>query len=160
MQQLGVAVEAHAINAMPNLVNGIRYNADWYIGLGLAYEIKNNGWNSGVNTMPIYIDARHYFFDRKWVFALADVGLNPIVGNEWMKKTESASYKKHIGYYGNIGCGVRARLGRETYYSFDISYNFKQTKYDYFWTNWRGEPLEEYNNFKQRRILIRMGMEL
>ncbi len=163
MQQLGVAIEANAVNAMPNFINGIRYDR-WFAGIGIAYEIKsNNGWSWGVSTMPIYFDARHYFFKKKWFFALADVGANVLVGNEWMtiiSENGNKEYDKFVGYYGNIGCGVKSKLGNATYYSFDVSYNFKQTKYDRVWEDWQGRPLQESNNFKQRRILVRLGIEI
>lgn len=160
MQQLGIIVEADRVRALPNLINGIRFD-NWFAGIGVAYELDAGWWrNERVSTMPLYLDVRHYFFKKKWVFALADVGTNLIVGNEWMQDDNWNRYRKKVGYYANVGGGIKARLGRETFYSFDVSYNFKQTRYEHDQQNAVNLWEEESNNFKQQRILIRLGIEI
>lgn len=162
MQQLSFIVEATSVRPAPSMINGIRYGK-WYAGIGVTYEISENLWRwggTGVNTMPLFLDTRYYFFKKKWAFALADLGGNFIVGNPWMQNDDRTRHEKKVGYYGNLGLGVKARLGRETFYSFDVSYNFKQTRYNSEQRNGVNLWTEEFNNFKQRRILIRMGIEI
>lgn len=161
MQQLGVIIEASRVRAMPNLINGVRYK-NWFAGIGVGYEINANwGWgSSGANTMPLYLDVKYYLFKRKWLFALADVGTNLVVGNEWMQNDDRNRFKKYAGYYGNVGLGVKTKFCGKTFYSFDVSYNFKQTRYDHHTKSWQDLWTEEFNNFKQQRILLRFGLEI
>ena len=158
MQQLGVAIEENAVKAMPNMINGVRFG-NWFTGVGVAYEINPNRWRA-VNTLPVYLDARYYFFKKKWVFVVSDIGINWTAGNEWMRTQANDKLSKRSGFYANLGAGVKARLGRSTFYSFDVSYNWKQTRYEYQWEDWQSLIRTESNNFKQRRILIRLGMEI
>src|SRR5688500_12818749 len=113
MQQLGIAFEADRQLPTISISNGIRWNeGKCYTGLGVIYEFSSS-YSYGQNLpdmLPSFVDARYYFFKKKWLFGMANGGLNfAITNNNDYRNTEyfRESYKN--GIYGSLGAGVKAR---------------------------------------------------
>lgn len=166
MQHLGIRMESSNTQPYINIINGIRYKR-YFFGVGASYDYTFRGgwgWNAMPSTAPIYLTARHYFFKKKKVFVLAEAGTNIIAGNGYMTKQGENNfeyYEKKWGQYYSIGAGVKAKIGKEIYYTVDLCYNYKHTAYDRFVNNnvVGGWSIEE-NIFEQQRVLLRLGIEI
>jgi len=167
MQHFSFRGEADGIFAAVNMINGVRWDRN-FAGLGVAYEpARNNWWWGGFggmpNTLPVYATYRHYRGKKKRWFGLAELGPNVIVNNPWMtRETQNSTdyFKKKIGLYASVGAGMKAKIGRELYYTFDLSYNYKQTSYARNFIDQQNEWSVDDNLFQQQRILLRVGFEL
>lgn len=167
MHQYGLNFGENGVNSSFNFLNGIRYSK-FFSGIGVHYEGTNynrwiNYYNSTVNysTVAFYANQRYYINKKKNFFAKADAGVNII--NTKLSNNNYEKFKKQPGYYCAAGLGFKAKLGKEVYYSFDLSYAVKQTKYDHerlsfqtgdwMWT-------KEKFNALQYRILLNIGIEI
>ncbi len=160
MQYFGLAVEKDVALPTFSLINGIRYN-HFFTGIGFSYEPIKYYLNFTIPlSFPIYLDARYYIGQKKRFYALADGGLTIIKKTEWMTDTESQRFQKRVGTYGNVGIGVKAKLGKEVYYSFEICSNYKKTGYDREFIDFLNEWNKQEIRYKQNRILIRLGIEI
>ena len=164
MQQIGFAIEADRELPAINISNGIRWGAGkYYTGLGVGYEFTGKYYYAEnlPSTLPVFVDARYYLFKKKWLYGVANAGLNfPIAGKDDDYNTEYFRQSYKNGIYGGLGAGVKARIGKEVFYTFDLCYNFKQSKIVKERLNhldiWAAESVD----IRQWRILIRMGIEL
>jgi hypothetical protein len=160
MQFIGVAVEKDIALPTFTLINGIRYK-HFFAGIGLSFETASAGFYSPIqSSLPIFLDARYYIGQKKRFYTLVDGGLTFVKKSEWMTDTELQRYHQRVGTYGNIGIGVKAKLGKEVYYSFEICSNYKKTGYDLEYLNFLEEWNTEEIRYKQNRILIRFGIEI
>ena len=143
-----------------NLVNGIRFK-NYFTGIGFDLKLSRIGSLYTGNYTPtcLYADGRYYFGKNKNFFAKLDQGINGIV-------TELPSYEyerihRKIGYFGEGGLGVKAKLGNEVYYSIALSYAFRQTRYNReYYDFWRkGWNTEKYD-IQQYFLVIHLGLEI
>ena len=164
MQQFGFAVEADRELPIINISNGIRWNrGKCYTGLGVGYEFSGNHYyaESLPDMLPAFVDARYYLFKKKWLYGLANAGVNFVIagkGDRINTERFRRSYKN--GMYGGLGAGVKARIGKEVFYTFDLSYNFKQSKNNREQPNHLDIWTTESVDIRQWRVILRMGIEL
>lgn len=168
IQQFGLSFHEMGSNTSFSLVNGIRFHR-FFTGIGIdaQFNPRSNGdyyfypdyyRPTPNNTSAIYFDGRYYITKKKNFFTVANVGVNSI--NRKMQTSDREKFEKKTGYYGAFGFGFKAKLGGEVFYSFDVSYGMRQTKYDYSYLNFVDEWQTEKNDFRQSYIVIRMGFEI
>ncbi|PBQ34239.1 hypothetical protein CNR22_21515 [Sphingobacteriaceae bacterium] len=146
------------------MINGIRFKR-FFTGVGVDAEFARRQYYyyyympGSFNTSAVYADVRYYINKKKNFFVLTDLGANFIT--ERLSFGESGKYKKQVGYYGSIGLGFKARIGKELFYSFDVSYCMKQSRYDYSYKTYipAREQTDKYD-IRKNCILVRMGIEI
>ena len=69
-------------------------------------------------------------------------------------------YRKEPGLYAAICSVVKARLGKEVFYSFDITYSFLQMRYTSTYVNFLGEKQTDRYDVRQNAIVLHLGFEL
>ena len=142
-----------------NFVNGIRFKK-WFTGLGADIQFNRRLYNYGpipFNTSAFYIDGRYYINKNKSFFAKTDGGVNLII--EKLPSSSRENYKKLMGYHTAFGIGFKAKLGHEVFYSFDINYLIKQTRFNYNYIGFRNEWQTEKYDVRQYAIILNMGLE-
>lgn len=162
MQQFSLAFSQEEIQPFITLTNGIRYK-QYFLGIGWTYEgMFMNKDIRPLYGMQSYIDGRYYIGKRQRLFTLLNAGLNTHIEKykDWNWARQRSSYKFKPGYYASTGFGIRAKIGKELFYSLDLSYNWKQTRYEYTYTNFLNKITTEYHNIRQSRILFKLGFEL
>jgi hypothetical protein len=112
-----------------NLVNGIRFK-NYFTGIGFDLKLSRIGSLYTGNYSPtcLYADGRYYFGKNKSFFVKLDQGINGIATE--LPSSEYERIHRKIGYFGEGGVGVKAKLGNEVYYSIAFSYAFRQTRYN------------------------------
>jgi hypothetical protein len=168
IQQFGLIFHEKGYNTSFNLVNGIRFHR-FFAGVGIDaqfnprntsdyYYITNYYRSTPNNTSAVYLDARYYMNKKKNFFMVANVGVNYI--NQKMVNTDRETFEKKTGYYSAFGFGFKAKLGGDVFYSFDVSYGLRQTKYNYNYINFIDEWQTEKNDIRKRYIVVKMGFEI
>jgi hypothetical protein len=161
LQQLGLEVGASRSYINFTLINGIRFHR-FFTGIGAS--IRSAGTNYMYSyphrTATLFLDGRYYLNRKKNFFALVNGGLNVILNQT--EDSEYYTYKNFPGYYGGLGLGFKARLGKEAFYSFDLSYCQRQTRYHYAYRNtWISEQwFTEKYDIRQPVLLVRIGIEI
>lgn len=162
MQQMSISFSKEEVQPFFILTNGVRYKK-YFVGVGWSYEglfmYRDIRPMYGMQT---YLDGRYYLGKHNRFFTILNVGLNTHIEKykDWNVIQQRSTYNFKPGYYASTGFGVRAKIGREIYYSIDLSYNWKQTRYEYTYTNWLNKVATEYHNIQQTRIMLRLGFEL
>jgi len=162
MQQFGLVFGQSKTNVSFNMINGIRFKR-FFTGIGVDAQFNHKQSysyysSSNYNTSAVFVDVRYYINKKKNFFVLGDVGLNFI--NEKIESGNRGKYMKAPGYYAGIGLGFKARLGKEVFYSFDVNYCIRQTRFDYSYTNFiKAQQTDKYD-FRQNCLLVRMGIEI
>ena len=163
IQQLGLVVGETKFSTSFHMINGIRFKRI-FTGLGADAQFNrrpNYDYNHSANTYntsAFFVDLRYYINKKKNFFVLGDAGVNYI--NEKLSSSERTKYTKQPGYYAGIGVGFKARIGKEVFYSFDVNYCTKQTRYTYSYQNFINQWQTEKYNLIQNCILVRMGIEI
>ncbi len=147
-----------------NFINGVRYQNRFFAGIGFSFNFVNPYNNlffltTRYRSIPLYLDGRYYMGNKRSLFILADLGLNPtyLRSSEWDNNTGNKGY---AGYYSNIGAGAKGRLGREVFYTVDIAYNMSRASFDWMTTNQIGQPSKTHYQILSQMLIIRMGLEL
>lgn len=164
IQQLGIVVTEHETRTNFTLVNGLRFGR-FFTGIGAHTQFNRRFYNafyycnSIFNTTAVYVDGRYYIDKKKNFFTKVNGGVNLIT-----QKLETHYYynfKKRPGYYCSAGLGFKARIGKEIFYSFDITYCLRQIKYAYKNMNYVTRQFEtEKFDLRQSAIIITMGIEI
>ncbi|WP_317897314.1 hypothetical protein [Aurantibacillus circumpalustris] len=161
IQQVGLIFGDRRSSTCFNFVNGIRFSR-FFTGIGFDAQLNRSTnyyyENNTNNTTAAYLDLRYYINKKKNFFVVANGGANFIIEN--MDGSFRYSYKKLPGYYTALGLGFKARLGKEVFYSFDLSYSIKQIRYNYNYTNFLNEWQTDKYDIRQYSILLRMGIEI
>lgn len=167
LHQLGLVFGDRRSGTCFNFVNGVRFSR-FFTGIGIDAQL-NRGidnyyssyyyyGNNVNNTSAVYADLRYYINKKKNFFAVINGGANFIFGS--MESGETFNFKKKPGYYTTCGLGFKAKLGKEVFYSFDLSYCIKQTRYNYNYVNFINEWQTDKYDIRHYSILLRMGIEL
>jgi hypothetical protein len=158
LQQFGIAASEHSTNSLFSVINGIRYKR-MFIGIGA--DVQPRTYYPAVNTSAVFLDGRYYAGRKKQFFGRIDGGVN-VVRLARMQSYDFATYSRDPGYYGAVGIGVKAKLGREVYYTIDLCYVLKQSQYTYSYRawGWRGEVQTERLDIRQSMIQLNMGLEI
>lgn len=160
LQQLSLSVGERSNNLGFVMVNGLRFNR-FFVGLGadIQFVSRNYYYGNAFSSSALFCDGRYYINKQKNFFAKLDGGLNMIAQN--LAHSNTASYKRLPGGFGSVGLGFKARMGKEIFYSFDISYSIRQTRYDYRYMGYNpnGWRTESYN-VQRSLITVNMGLEI
>ncbi len=163
MQQFGLVFGQQRVSNNFNLINGVRFGR-YFTGIGVDAQFNHKYYYSSYysnfpyNTSAIYADLRYYINKKKNFFAVGDGGVNFI--NEKLYSSSREKYKRLSGYYGAVGIGFKAKVGKEIYYSFDVNYCIRQTRFSYSYMNYMKEWQSEKYDIRQYSILVRMGIEI
>ena len=165
MHQIGLLFGDKRSSTCFNFINGIRFSR-FFTGIGFDAQLNRNFnnylssyyVNSTINTSAVYADLRYYINKKKNFFAVVNGGVNLVTEN--LESNVNQNYKKRAGYYTSAGLGFKAKLGKEVFYSFDLSYSIKQTRFNYNYLNFINEWQADKYDIRQYSLLLRMGVEL
>jgi hypothetical protein len=125
-------------------VNGIRFNKTQdVVGLGIGYEIDSrpyqdyfrSGYSEGAQSVPVFINYRHYFPSKKKLKPLVNIGIGMRI-NFWRQNTyydliddwyPVRSQKVDAGLYGTMAAGFKVRA-----FSFTSGFFLKSWNKNYF----------------------------
>ena len=160
MQQLGLSFNQDGTTAHIAIINGVRFG-NYFVGVGANPHFETFRWR----TAALYADGRYYIGQNKRFFGKIDAGVNLITertrgSSYWDWGWKQASYRKQPGFHGVIGAGFKARLGKEVFYSFDISYGFTQMRYTESFLNFLGEEQTTRYDLRRTAIVLQLGIEL
>ena len=160
MQQLSINYSQNGTNPGFMFVNGVRF-ARFFTGVGadLQFRSRNYYYANSFNSTAFFADTRYYINQQKNFFCKADLGVNLIL--QQSPDSPRYNYDKKAGYYGTIGIGYKARLGKEVFYSFDLSYSMKQTRYSQTYTPFiSSESSTEKVDFRRNSVVLCLGLEI
>ncbi len=156
MQQIAVILGERGTNIGLTLINGVRFHR-FFVGLGADIQFGN--YNNRFTNSALFADGRYYINKKKNFFAKVNGGATMIHSHFY--SSDFDKYKKRPGYYGAFGIGFKAKRGNEVFYSFDLTYGFRQHRYDYtyrsWWTNqWQTEKYD----IRRSIIMLHLGLEI
>jgi hypothetical protein len=162
MQQFGLTIGRHGVNTGFSMVNGIRFKR-FFTGIGADIQFRNNTVSyesyNPYNNSALFADVRYYINKKKNFFAKVVGGVNLIINDLGYSSYEK--YDKQAGLYAGAGLGFKARIGKEVFYTFDVSYSVRQTRfvhhYNYFGIY--GWQTEKYD-LRRFTIQVNMGIEI
>jgi hypothetical protein len=159
-QQFSLIFGERGISFGFSMTNGIRFKR-FFTGIGLDAQFRGPYFHDKApfNTSAIFGDGRYYLNTKKNFFCKLNGGvnlINPRTGRvDWIRQ------KNRAGYYAAAGAGFKARIGKEIFYSFDVSYVLRQTRYDYAYREYRsGSWTENKIDFRRSAIQVNMGIEI
>jgi hypothetical protein len=160
LQQLSVSFNEHYTAPGLTFINGIRFSR-FFTGLGVDARLRPQvyyGFGS-YNEVAMFADARYYIDKKKSFFVKAQGGINCVA--QRMASSDNFNHKRLAGYYTAGGIGVKAKIGSEVHYSFDLSYCLRQTRYNYSQLNrFRGGwDVTEYD-LRRSMVVVTMGIEI
>jgi hypothetical protein len=159
MQQMQLNFGEKGLKTGFTLINGVRF---WrmFTGIGADAQYSGNNFyrNTGFNTSALFADARYYINKKRNFFAKADGGVNLIT--QYLPATPGTRYQKRTGYYTAFGLGFKARIGKELFYSFDVSYCMRQTRYNQDYQFYSGEWRSNRYDLRQYTLLVNLGFEI
>jgi hypothetical protein len=159
MQQLSVIFGDNYTGTGFSFINGVRFRK-FFAGVGADALFKKNYYYNinPYNCSAVFVDLRYYINKNKNFFAKADGGVNLI--NQRLGSTSRSNTKKLAGSYLAVGVGFKARLGKEVFYSFDINYAIRETRWINNYIDFRNEWQDDKYSLIQPTILINMGIEI
>lgn len=160
MQQLGIMAGETGLRSVFCITNGLRYK-NMFIGIGADAAINRSYYYNDRqnNNSAFFIDTRYYINKRKNFFAKANGGVNIITKKSYT--SYGNTYKNMPGGYAAFGLGFKARLGKEVFYSFDINYCIRQTRYNQTYKDsWSNQWQTDRYDIRKFVILINMGLEI
>jgi hypothetical protein len=143
-------------------INGITYKQA-SVGLGVGYD------NYGYKSVPVFIDARKQFGNRKCKFVLyADGGLNfPLRSDYFPEKWNNGNiaYQFNATFYGEAGFGMNQKINKSLSLNITAGYSYKHFSYVEYSQMWYSSPyLYSSGNatydYYYRRFSVRMGLQL
>ncbi len=163
MQQLTLNYTQSGVNPGFLMVNGVRFSRFFTgIGIDIQFRNRNNYYNYSANyfnTAAIFLDGRYYINKQKNLFCKLNVGGNIITQDT--PDDQRVRYDKKAGYYGAAGIGFKARIGKEIFYSFDLSYCMRQTRYDQNYLPYQTDTwFIEKVDLRRNSIMLTMGIEI
>jgi hypothetical protein len=160
MQQLGLLIGESGTGSVFCITNGVRYRK-FFVGLGADVSLIRNFYRnySPNTTSAFFLDGRYYINKKKNFFGKANGGVNIITSKSY--SSYGRTYKSLPSGYAAFGLGFKARLGKEVFYSFDINYCIRQTRYNYTYpSNWMDQLQTDRYDIRQFAILVNMGIEI
>jgi len=159
LQQLSLIIGQNSSFGF-TMVNGIRFHK-FFTGLGADAQFTGNRYYydfNPYNTSAAFADVRYYINKNNNFFGKINAGVNML--RDKMSSSSTYNYKKLAGYYFAFGLGFKAKLGKEVFYTFDVSYCLRQTRYNYNYVNFIKEWQTEKNDLRQFAIMVNMGFEI
>ncbi len=142
-------------------INGISYKQA-SLGLGVGYD------NYGYKSVPVFVDARKLFGNRKCKFLLyADGGLNfPIRSDYFPEKWNNGNtaYKFNTTFYGEAGFGMNQKISKLLSLNITAGYSYKHFSYVEHSQLWYISPYVYSSgnatyDYYYRRFSVRMGLQ-
>ena len=161
MQQAGLSYNESGTSAHLSVINGIRFGR-YFTGIGADPSFESFRYR----TIALYADGRYYIDSNKRFFAKVNAGVNLITqklhsDNYWYwPEMRTNHYRKQPGFHGVIGIGYKARLGKEVFYSFDLSFGFTQMRYTVSYINFLNEKQIERYDLRRTAIVLHLGFEV
>lgn len=143
-------------------INGIAYKKA-SIGLGVGYDPY------GYKSVPIFIDARKQFGNKKCKFVLyADGGLNfPLHSDYFPEKWNNGNiaYQFNTTFYGEAGFGMKQKINKLFSLNITAGFSYKHFSYVEHSQLWYSSPYVFSNgnatyDYYYRRFAVRMGLQL
>lgn len=161
MQQMSISVGEHNSNFGFVFINGVRFNR-FFAGIGsdIQFGRSDNYQGNTFRTSSVFIDGRYYINKKRNLFAKLNGGANYIT-ERFYSYNEYYRYEKFRGYYGAIGFGFKAKLSEEVFYSFDLTYSVRQSKYNYsYWNSFVRDWQTDRYDLRRSTITLCMGIEI
>jgi hypothetical protein len=162
LQQLGIRFSENSTRPAFTLINGVHYRR-LFIGLGADYSFGSNPYYHGMNSTNLFLDSRYFVGKNRRFFARMDGGVSLITSNRndyYYPMGSSEPFKSRPGYFGAMGIGAKARLGREVYYTVDLCIVLKQMLYSNTYRDWGGREHTDRYDLRQSMIQLNMGLEM
>lgn len=114
-------------------INGAQYGS-WFGGIGLGIDYYR------YRTVPLFFDFRKEFGKKlNKLFAYLDGGINFSWVTDNQKMAYVISEQFHNGFYGDLGFGYKAGIGKKDHLLLSLGYSYKYLSETYL------SPV--YNNF-------------
>lgn len=170
MPQIGLLDGNQSTSFQFQVVGGFQKN-NWQLGIGSGLDYYK------IRTVPLFLDARHFFGNKKRAFAVVNIGYSiPWPLEEQYKlvydpgENRNLKSKFDMGLYSDIGIGYQIPFGKQQMLSLSLGYSVKKNTeiydahYDWIW----GWPITQpgaQNNEKRmdytfRRLSFKTGIKL
>jgi len=144
-------------------INGVKINT-WQLGLGVGLD------NYGTKSIPIFIDARKTFGNKKWQpLVYADAGVNYTLrwGNFAVKDFNNQYYYDlNNTFYGELGVGLSKKISKKTSLNITASFSYKHLSYtekdnnSFIFTGNSVTYTEAYQfDYYYKRLALRVGFQ-
>jgi hypothetical protein len=158
INQAGVLVGANKESAMVQTINGIRKDK-WFAGVGAGIDFYVE------RGVPLFIDIRRDLTDKKnTAFLYADGGIYSPWLN-FIQKERKLNSSISVGGYYDFGLGWKLTGKNNRSFLMSAGYSLKQDRGKAMRQNWNPiiratESNIEYYNYKYRRVVIKLGLQL
>lgn len=137
-------------------INGIKFS-NWFSGIGIGVDSYR------YKTLPLFVDGRWYFGEKKEGFVYGDLGYNfPMKDKPGKEISYYNSYHFTGGFYTDMGIGFQSRLYKKSSILFSVGYSYKelQTKIGTNICPFNGPCYVEYSKyeFNYGRIALKAGL--
>lgn len=160
MQQLGLQAGQNGTRSLFCITNGVRYKK-FFVGIGADINLNRNYYfyDNRRENVAFFLDTRYYINKKKNFFGKVNGGVNLVTRKSY--NAYGYEFKNLPGGYAAVGLGFKARLGKETFYSFDVNYCFRQTRYNQSYrNNWTNQWQTDKYDVRNFMILVNMGLEI
>jgi len=152
-----------------SIINGVRFSR-FFVGLGADAQFgrretyyQTSGWGyygyDIGSTATLFVDGRYYINKNKTFFAKVNGGANLLYGSQ--QSNDYYALNRRAGLYSACGLGFKIRLAKEVFYSFDVSYSTRQTRYDIgYLNNGNNRWYTDKYDIQRYFITVNMGIEL
>jgi hypothetical protein len=159
MQQLSLTINENNTSALFSVVNGVRFHR-FFAGLGADAQLGGYSYYYPNRQSAFFADTRYYINEKKNFFVKGAGGVNILHKNPYTDFRYTS--KRRAGYYAAAGVGFKARLGKEVFYSFDIGYSWRQSRFE---TSMAGpgltRPWDDVKyDLRRSAIVVNMGLEI
>jgi hypothetical protein len=145
-----------------SMVHGARVKR-YLLGIGLDVLFKRPKQFSTMqpyNTSAVFASGRMYTGTRRTLFMKGDGGLNFISQQIPSPLPVAIEARSKVGGYAAFGMGIRARIGKEVFYTFDISYVYRQTRYVFKYSDYADQKYSDLTDIRRTMIVLAMGIEV
>lgn len=158
INQAGLLVGANKEAAMVQTINGIRKDK-WFAGFGAGIDFYVE------RGVPLFLDIRRDLTDKKnTAFLYADAGIYSPWLN-YIQKEQKLNLSISSGAYYDVGIGWKLKGKNKRNFLMSAGYSLKQDKGKAMVQNWNPgiramESNMEHYNYKYRRIVLKLGIQL
>lgn len=157
INQMGLLAGANKESFLVQTINGVR-KAKWFAGLGAGIDFYVE------RGVPLFLDVRRDLSEKNNTsFLYADVGMY-FPWLNFIQREQKLNASISPGLYYDLGAGWKLSGKNKRGFIVSAGYSFKQVKekvYPFAVTPFPGQSVEpEYNNYKYRRLSIKLGFQL
>lgn len=156
INNVGIALGQSEPDWTLQTINGIKFS-NWYTGIGIGID------DYRYKTLPLFIDGRWNFGEKKEGFVYGDFGYNfPMKDKPGKEVSYYNTYHFTGGIYTDIGIGFQSRLYKKSSLLFSLGYSYKelQTKIGTTICPFIGPCYVDYSKyeFNYGRIALKAGL--